>query len=772
MRRYRPPVRRARIATALLLAAACWTARAEGAGDEPATDPAKAPGTETPLKLRLDRSLGQSRSRAPSPIYGHADRVSGDIDETLVLDGNAEVRRGGVVLRGDHLVYTVATDRLEGTGHTRFYEDGLAFTGPSVDFKVEARTGTMPDASYSYAARDARGTSKLVEFLGPERVRLNQAVFSTCGPGDDSWWIKANRLDLDQFDEDASALGAKLYFEGVPILASPFFNFPLGDHRRSGFLTPGFTLFNSHTGPEADFPYYWDIAPNRDMTITPRLLPDRGVLLQNEIRFLDPRDRGVILLDGMANDKATESSRGYARAKIDYSGVGALNGVTAGINYQRVSDDNFLVDYSKSIADASLVVLPQQEYVALNREYWNGTLQVQKYQTLFSLLTAGEGAPYNKVPELTLNQQRLDWHGFDLTNMTDYTRFEHPTLESGSRLVANPALSYPIQTPGYFVIPKLQWLWTGYELDPDLHPLGSWPTRSMPIASVDSGLIFEREANLFGSKAIQTLEPRLFYTKIPYRDQSNLPNFDGGIPDPSIAQIFTENVYTGWDRIGEADDVTAALVTRVIDPANGAEKFRAAVGERFYFGPQLVTFPGVAPRTGRGTDFLVEVSANLDKRWLFDSSADWNTVLGQISRGNIGLRWQPQIGRDLSFSYRYDSTLVDPTLAINEFSFAGQWPLTKRIYGVWDLDYSVLDHGWVQQLFGAEYKADCWIVRVVAQRYATAALTTTTAFFVQLELNGLTSIGQNPLDQLRRNIPGYRAITPPGRIVGPYEDYE
>jgi LPS-assembly protein len=782
MHRHRHRERHARIAAALFLfASGCsGLARADDTGKAadgqaaPADEGQGAPaadgaGTEQSLKLRLDRSLGDTRTRAPTPSFGQADRISGEFEETIVLDGNAEVRHGGVLLRGDRLVYTVASDTIQGTGHTHLYEDGIAFSGPSLDFKVEARTGTMPDASYSYAARDARGTSKLVEFLGPEKVRLNNAIFSTCGPGDDSWWIKANRLDLDQFEEEASALGAKLYFEGVPILASPIFNFPLGDHRRSGFLTPGFVLVNSTTGPEADFPYYWDIAPNRDMTITPRILPDRGLLLQNEIRFLDPRERGVIVLDGIEDDRVYGGSRGFASAKVDYSG---LTGITAGINYNQVSDDNFLVDFSRSIVDSSLVVLPQTEYVAMTKEFWNATLQIQKYQTLYSLLTAGEGAPYNKVPELTVNSQRLDWGGFDLTNTTDITRFEHPTLESGSRLVENPALSYPIQSPGYYVIPKVQWAYTAYDLDPNLHPQGSWPVRSMPIMSVDSGLVFEREARLFGSNSLQTIEPRLFYTRIPYRDQSLLPNFDGGIPDPSIAQIFTENVYTGWDRVGEANDLTGAIITRVLDPDTGSEKFRAAVGSRFYFGPQLVTFPGVPPRTGKATDVLFEVSANLDKRWLFDSSLDYSTTLGQVSRGNIGVRWQPRLGEDLSLSYRYDSTLVDPTLAINEFSFSGQWPLLKRIYGVWDFDYSVLDRGWVQQLFGAEYKADCWIVRVVAQRYATAALTTTTSFFIQLELNGLTSIGQNPLDQLRRNIPGYRSITPPGRVVGPYEDYE
>jgi len=762
-------------ASRIVLAATGDSPDAPGAEAAPTAAAAPAAG-ETPLRLRLERALGEGHApHAPGmPSFGTAQRISGEFEETIVLDGNAEVRRGGIVLRGDRIVYTLATDRLQANGNAHFYDGGIGFSGPSLDMKVEPRIGTMPDATYLYTSRDARGTASLVEFMGPDRIRLDNAIFSTCGPGDDSWWIQANRLDLDQLEEEAAARGAKLYFEGLPILASPWFDFPLGDHRRSGFLTPGFVLVNSHTGPEADIPYYFDIAPNRDMTLTTRVLPDRGVILADEIRFLDPRDRGVITLDAMPNDRTTGGSRGFARIVADYAGT---NGFGANINFNRVSDDNFLVDFSRTISDASLVVLPQTETLSYSRSYWTSSLTMARYQTLYSLLTAGEGAPYNKVPELSVTGQRYDWHGTDLYTLFDVTRFEYPTAtpgtQNGTRIVANPSLSYPIQAPGYYVIPKVQWNYAAYELDPTLNPQGSRPVRSLPIASVDSGLVFEREASFFGSPTRQTIEPRLLYTRIPYRDQSQLPNFDGGIPTPSLAQIFTENVYSGWDRIGEANDVTLAVVGRVLDPSSGSERLRAAVGERFYFGPQLVTFPGGVARTGKASDLLFEVSGNLSQRWLFDAAVDYSShTIDQVVRGNLGVRWQPSLGKDLSLSYRYDSTLVDPTLAINEVAFAGQWPLVKHLYGVWDFDYSVLDRGWVQQLFGVEYKADCWIVRVVAQRYATAAQTTTTAFFVQLELNGLTGIGQDPLDQLRRNIPGYRPITPPARLVGPYEDYE
>lgn len=721
------------------------------------------------IELRPERALGAGHGANTSgtPTYVKADRISGDVGENVVLEGNAEVRRGGVVLRGDRVVYTVAFDHLQAAGHAHLYEGGLVLSGPALEMKVEPRTGTMPDAEYSFMPRSAHGTAKLVEFLGPDRVRLNDAIFTTCGPGDNSWWIKANRLDLDQLEEDAAGYGVTLYFEGVPVLASPLFEFPLGDHRRSGFLTPGFAD-SSLIGIEADFPYYWDIAPNRDMTLTTRVIPQRGLLLGDEFRFLEPRYKGILTYDAIEQDRVFGGERQFLSLKTDFAGTSGLSG---DVNFNRVSDDQFFIDFSRSAIDSSTEVLPQEAHLTYAQQYWNTTLQVAKYQTLFSLLPAVD-APYDKAPELTFNSQRVDWNGFDLLGTVDVTEFQHPVLEHGTRLVVNPSLAYPIQAPAYFVIPKLQWSYSAYALEPALHPDGDWGSRSLPIASLDSGLVFERDTRWFGSSMLQTLEPRLFYSWIPFRDQSGLPNFDSGVPDLNFAQLFTENVYSGSDRIGEANDLTAALTTRFLDPVTGAEKLRAAIGERFYFSPQPVTVPGYPGRTSKASDLLLSVDGKYDKHWVFDSVVDYSVQNGTFVRANAGVRWQPQRASVISLSYNYDSSLVDPTTAINEYDLGVQWPIAKRLYAVADLNYSIGDKQFVQQLVGTEYRADCWVARFVAQRYVNADLTTTKTYFLQIELNGLTSIGQNPLDQLKRSIPGYQSITPPERLIGPYEDYE
>ena len=724
----------------------------------PESDPTLRP------SLRIERKLGGGRppGKIETPAYVRADRVSGEMEETVRLDGKAELRREGTVVRGDHIEYTVATDQARIDGNARLFQDGATFAGPSLRLKVDALTGTMPNADFSYAPRQGRGTSSLIEFLGRERLLAKDATYTSCGPGDNAWWVKANELEIDRGEELAVARGARIYFQGVPIFASPYFQFPLGDRRRSGLLTPGLAI-NSTLGTEVTVPFYWDIAPNRDFTIAPRVMTRRGVLLQNEFRYLEPTTRGRIGYDIIPNDIPTGERRDSISIQNEY----ANGGVSAGINYNRVSDDRFFVDFGRTIVSAAQAVLPQEAFVGYNRPFFTSALRVSKNQTLQDPL-APIVKPYERVPQLTLGSMRYDWHGFDPAMNFEATRFSHPTLEEGSRVIVNPTLSYPLLAPGWFIIPKAQLHYTSYTLDPALHPNDPRPTRSLPMYSLDTGLIFEREGRVFfGEPSVQTLEPRLFYAYVPFRDQSALPNFDSALADFNFAQLFTENIYSGNDRIGEANQLTAALVGRVFDPVNGGERLRVAVGQRYYFSSQRVTLaPTDAPRTDTKSDILFALSGTIARHWITDIAFEHSTQQNQIVRSSLGLRWQPAPASVLSVSYRYK---IDD---IEQIDVAGQWPLTRRVYGVGRANYSFRDSRWIETLAGFEYKADCWLVRFAAQRFATATQTATTSVFIQLELNGLASVGTSPVEQLRRSIPGYQVINPPPREPGRYDYYE
>ncbi|HEY4037194.1 MAG TPA: LPS-assembly protein LptD [Burkholderiaceae bacterium] len=749
----------------------------------PALAQTEAP-TEAPA-LKLERTLGAHRAaqHMKAPTYAKADHMQGEVDERVQMDGAVELRSTGTVLRGDTAEYVCASDEAKVRGNASLHNKGTMFSGPALDYRLEARTGQMPQATYAYSPRQGRGESSLIEFLDEDHYRLHNATYTNCAPGDDSWWVKAETLDIDRLEGKAVGHDATMYFQGVPIFSSPYFSMPLGGERRSGILTPSY-YFDSRSGFQVTVPYYWNMAPNYDYTLTPALYPRWGALLGNEFRLLEPNVRGVLNYDVMPYDRATGASREHLIVNEQY----ASGGFAAGVNYNRVSDDKFLTDFTHSLAEAAPIELPQIETVSYSQTYWNATVQVNRNQTLFSLLNPpgtplpGNPPPYDRVPEFTMNATHADWAGLDVGATVDATRFRNERLEEGSRFVVNPSISYPVLSAGYFFLPRLQWHATEYELDPDLHNGVSSATRSLPIGSLDAGLVFERPSQWLGRNATQTLEPRVYYAYIPFRDQSRLPNFDSADPTFTFAQLFTENAYTGNDRIGEANQISTALVSRMIDDQSGAERLRAALGQRFYFGPQRVTLPGEPPRTYLKSDLLLDVSAETAHEWRGELELEYSAADSQIVRADIGIRWQPRAASVVDLSYRYQSA------TLHQIDLAAQWPLTRKWYGVTNLNYSLLGRGgvpgdlsfttpgrgWVETIVGLEYKAACWVGRLVAQRYSTdGGISRSTAVFLQVDLNGFSSFGtHSPLEQLRRSIPGYQRINPQPPAPGPFDNYE
>lgn len=723
-----------------------------------------------PPSLRQERLIGASRGAAHGAgvSFARARSVSGDALDELRLEGDAEVRSGGAVLRGDRILYNYGEDLLRVRGNARVFREGALFTGPQLDYRLDAQTGTMPDAQFSYQAVGASGTASELQFLGPELTRLVGAEYTTCTPEDRAWWVRAEQLDIDRSNEVASARNARLYFQDVPIFVSPFFEFPLGARRRSGFITPGFGI-NSKVGWEASVPYYLDIAPNRDATIEPRFMSKRGVLLQNQFRYLEPTWRGQIQYDTISNDREFGDSRHLVSLQHAWAGRSGLN---AGVNYNEVSDDKYFADFGRNLVEGTVSVLPQEGYVGYAQPYWNTALRVTKNQTLQDP-QAPIDKPYERVPQFTLAASRLNWQGFDVGLAADVTRFENAltaggqALENGTRFIVDPLIAYPLLAPGWFVVPKLQWNSTRYELDPAFRPTNQSLSRDLPIASLDAGLVFEREGRWLERDVTQTLEPRLFYSYIPFRPQNNFPNFDSALADFNFAQLFNENIFVGGDRIAEANQLTAALVSRLLDGETGAERLRAAIGQRYYFSSQRVALPdGTGVREDRSSDLLLGLNGAITRNWMVDFAMQHSTSLEQVVRATVGVRYQPRPASVVSAVYRYKVN------ELQQVDLAAQWPLARRWYGVGRLNYSQRDNQWVEVLGGFEYKADCWVARFAAQRFVTASQAATTTIFFAIELNGLGSVGTSPVDQLRRNIPGYQLINPPPRQPGRFEYYE
>ena len=726
------------------------------------------------LELSPNRNLENNNAAS----FVQADKISGNPNGELLLRGDAEIRRGGTVLTGDKITYYHDTDQVKARGNAKISRQGASFAGPSMTFQISSRSGEMIDAQWEFAPKNIRGCARKIFFISGEKTSFRDATITTCKRGEEAWFISINEMEIDEYTKTASGYGAVLHFLDVPILGSPWFSLPVTKDRHSGFLTPKYGVSSSR-GVDISIPYYFNIAPNYDYTLTPRLMTKRGVMLGNEARYLLPNLQGELYLDYLPNDRKTDRDR-YALRTLHTYQKGAL---TASIDYNRVSDDDYITDFSGNVRESSESVLAQDYTINYHRPYWNTNLRVTKNQTLI-LPDFNITRPYERVPQFTFRASNLDYYGFRLRSLVEATRFRHPSLVDGSRFVFHQSVSYPLQGASWFIKPKAQFIGTWYNLDEKTQSLQDMsPNRTLPMFSLDSGFVLERRAPWFNRDAYQTLEPRIFYAWTPYRNQDNLPIFDSTIADLNFTTLLTENMFSGYDRVSEANQVTALLSTRYIDKATGLELFRASIGQRHYFSDQRVTFDTArwfgsdyssknVLNNDVKSDLLASVGALLTKDITASASAQYSSAQNRFVKLNSGIRWQPKPMSLMGLYYRYNYSPEDYYNHIKQIDFAVQWPITDRLYGLFRYNYSLYGKKAIEAIAGLEYYHDCWTIRTVAQRYTTSSNKEETNFFIQLELLGLGSVGTNPLSELQRNIKGYQTRSVSPSITAPYDYYE
>ena len=748
------------------------------------TSIASAAQTGSVVSLESVTTLDPSRATPDSDAasFVSADRIEGNPEDQLHLYGNAEIRRGGTVLKGDQITYTHETDEVEAAGNARISHQGASFSGPSMRFKISPRTGDMEDAEYEYAPRNIRGCAKNIRFISGESTIFEDAKITTCKRDDEAWFIKMDELEIDEYDQTATGKGATLTFMGVPLFGTPWLSFPVTRERRSGILVPTFGM-SSTRGLDLAVPYYFNLAPNYDLTLTPRMMTKRGVMLDTEARFLYNNFSTTVDYTLMPDDKTTDDSRSSLHVDMNWR----HDKLSAFINYNRVSDDNYLADFSSNIRESSESVLPQEYALRYDDTYWSTSVNIKKNQAL-NTEDVGYYKPYERVPQITFNGYNGNFHGFEIGTTIEASRFEHPTYVTGDRVAFEQTVSYPLRGAGWFVVPKGTFLGTWYQLRNLDRAQEQFtdknPHRTTPMFSLDGGLVFDRDTAWFGRNASQTLEPRIYYAYVPYHNQDNLPVFDTSIADLNFATLFTENVFSGYDRVSEANQLTTALTTRYIDKASGLELFRASLGQRYYFSDQKVNFyaPGNATtesplRTDVRSDLLASVGARLTRSITTDVSGQYSSAQSRWVKAKAGIKWQPRPMSLVGLYYRYNySSEQDYTDYHNDYikqvDLAVQWPITNRLFGLFRYNYSLLQKKPIEMIGGIEYLHDCWTLRVAAQRYTTASNTDETNFFLQLELNGLGSIGTSPLAELKRNIKGYQTTTQVPDKIGQYDYYE
>jgi LPS-assembly protein len=743
--------------------------------------------TEPGLNLKSSPFLQERftpEQKKQMPTYVQGDRITGRPDIETVIDGNAEIRRSGMVIRADRIEYYQPDDLAKARGNVQLNREGNTYSGTEAQIRVDAQEGYLIEPRYQLLKNGAHGDASRIDFVDDKRSIIRNASYTTCrrepeGGAKPDWVIRASQVSLDTDTDVGEASDGRLEFKGVPILGAPFFSFPLSDARKSGWLPPSVNLDNI-SGLETAIPYYVNLAPNRDATLYPGIMSRRGVTLGAEFRYLEPLYNGTARLDWMPSDRLRDRSRwglGTNHSGAIETGMPSVGNVGINLALNRVSDDDYWRDFPRATGSLTQRLLANDGSLTWNSGPWSLYSRALKWQTL-QQSTSVITPPYDRLPQINAKYSRFNQNGFDYQIELDTTQFKSVsalTLQpNAQRSYALAQVSRPFLVPAGFLTPKLQVHSSTYSFDA---PLTSGPLagsssakRIVPTFSMDSGLIFERSAQYFGRNITQTLEPRAFYTFTPFKDQSSLPIYDSGINDFNVSTIFSENAFNGNDRISDNNLLTLGLTSRFLDPDTGAEAVRLSFAQRLRFNDQQVTLPGGAPDTKRFSDMLFGAAINWNPQWAFDGAVQYKPTTGRSERTTLGARYSPSNYRVLSASYRLNRDVSE------QIDVGWQWPLNDlwgdkgkdlgigqglgegRWYSVGRLNYSLRDKKLVDTLAGFEYDGGCWLARVAVERLQTTNTTANKRILFQLEFVGFARVGSSPLSILQRNVPRYQLL--------------
>ncbi len=742
------------------------------------------------LALKNSRMLG-----APTRIGGKAalaisaGKIAAQTEQQAEATDGVELRYGEVLLNADTLNYRMVDDFARAEGNVRVHHKGNVFTGPLLQMYVDRFEGEFLTPSFFLAATGGAGKAKIVRFHDSEHLSITAGSYSSCpvvGDQEPAWQISAKEMRLDLAANEGQAEGAVLRFLGVPLLAAPALSFPLSSARKSGWLPPNISLDN-RSGFEFGVPYYWNIAPQRDATFTPFVMTKRGVGVDSEFRYLEPGHAGRINVDLLPGDRVFGRSRWGLKLDND----GRLGDWRYKLNSERVSDDDYWKDLSRRVESQTLRLLSSNFSLGRQRELSWGVIdtyaRVQRWQTLQgSDALAQFDSPYQRSPQVGVrvttaaDEAVLDsfrpWGRkarLEGSLELEYNRFDLPgsalagQARGGQRVHALGHVAAPLGGEAWWFIPRLAVNVAAYDLDRPLDDGRSRMSRVIPTLSIDHGWVFERDTKLFGRAMRQSLEPRLLYVNTPYRDQLALPNFDAAPKDFNFDSIYTDNQFSGVDRVSDLHSLSFGATSRWISASQGQEILRVGAVQRVLFRDQRIT-PDGQPVTQRFSDLLLAAAAQLDERWWAETTLQLNPETHRFERSVVRARYSPGAYKTVSVAYRLARAQSE------QVEFAWQWPIygtpvtqrganSQSCGGAWysagRVQYSLRDKRLTDSVAGFEYDAGCWLLRFGLERLSTGRAETNTRFMLQLELVGLSQLGSNALKVLKDNVPGYRRLS-------------
>ncbi|MEW7979294.1 MAG: LPS assembly protein LptD [Candidatus Sedimenticola endophacoides] len=686
-------------------------------------------------------------------LEGDQTQISADGAEFIrdqdlaIFSGAVEARQGDQILHAQRVEYNNVDDTLHAEQEVLFAQPGLRVGGASADLHLATNSGTLQGVEYRLIDRAARGAADSAEIIDRDRSIYTNISYTTCRPGNSDWLIEAAELELDRASGVGTARDAKVSFKGVPFAYTPYLTFPIDDRRKSGLLIPSIGYSDSN-GADISLPYYFNLAPNYDLTLTPRIMSERGLQLGGEFRYLLEQHSGELRAELLPSDSASSAHDERGSLSLRANGDPATRW-HYDVNLNHVSDDDYFDDLGGSLAVSSTTTLERRADLAYHGDGWHALGRVQNFQTLG---TTAES--YDRLPQMLLYMNRPDQAlGLTYHLRGEYVSFDKSSGVTGERLDLYPALSLPLRRSWGFLTPKLGVRYTSYDLEDQTPGLEDDPTRTTATLSVDSGLYFERETSWFGDAITRTLEPRLYYLYTPHEDQSALPDFDTAEHDFSFASLFRENRFSGADKVGDANQLTLALTSRNLDRRTGEEFLRASLGQIYYFSDREVQLQSSSGSidTDDSSAFVAEVAARISRNWRTGAGLQWNPHLDdETEKAAFAVNYNNGKGRLFNFAYRFDDGDYEKTDISASLPLNHQWNLVGR----WD--YSLMHSATMEAFAGVEYDSCCWSSRLVLRQHRVDAnAEPDIGIFLQLELTGLTSLGDRIDQFLEDGILGY-----------------
>ncbi|MBW9257456.1 MAG: LPS assembly protein LptD [Candidatus Thiodiazotropha sp. (ex. Lucinisca nassula)] len=690
------------------------------------------------------------------PIQLTADQISHDQNSAQTeLSGAVKLWRLDGYAEADRLTYFEARRAAELFGNLFVQQPGLRFSADQGFLELDNQRGWLDQVEFRLTAANARGAASRVELLNQQQSTYQGVTYTTCPPGKNDWSLAAADLEIDMQEGWGSATHARLRLGSVPILYMPYFTFPVDDRRKTGFLIPSAGSSNRR-GTELSTPYYFNLAPNYDATLTPRWMSKRGLMMGAEFRYLGSRQRAEISGELLANDQLESPDHGEERRALRFYHVSRpIKGMTTRIETDAVSDSSYLDDFGTGLAITSTRNLERVGEIRYRLGNWQLLGRVQSFQTIDETLSQSN-RPYRRLPQLHTSYRSYDSpFGLSLGFRGEYTHFKHDTLSNGERLILRPSISLPMRRSWGHLTPNLSLNYAAYELDLDDPQEESNPDYLVPAFSLDSGLVFERETSWFGRNAYQTLEPRLFYLYAEHDDQSDIPDFDTADLDLKFSNLFKENRFTGSDRFGDANQLAFGLTTRWFQADNGLERLRASIGQIYYAEDREVQLTG-STEEDPSSAVVAELAARFGSAWQTSLSLRRNPHLEEdnIDKGRFTLRYRTAARQLFNVDYNFKRNSIED-LDVSVF-----WPFGQQlsVFGKWKHSY-LYDRN-MNRIVGFEYGGRCcWKLRTFYQRYVANEdkdEEEESRFMLQLELRGLGSLGQQADRELEESIYGYR----------------